>query len=281
MDYKDGKWAKEILSRQEQNGSWGYFHSLTKVPSKGPITTEQALRRLEILGFTINDKPIQKTIKYLQNCLNGKDNIPDRVEKQLDWLKFRDLMIATWIKKFVHDDKNANNVSKKWAEIVNGSFTDGNFDSINFNKLFYKILGYDKTKKPIRFMTLYPISLVSNNLFNDIEPVFFKYILNYGVITYFGYGKQLSILPELFESKETSAYLMLMELLTEYKNIECKKQLQFVKGWIQKNKINESEWDTGKESKDGMYFPLSDSWKLKEDRIKDCTYKIKKILECI
>jgi hypothetical protein len=54
-----------------------------------------------------------------------------------------------------------------------------------------------------------------------------------------------------------------------------------VKEWIQKNRKRNNEWDMGKESKDGIYFPLSDSWRLKEDRIKDCTYRIKKLLEKI
>lgn len=280
MYFKDGKWAREILNLQHQDGSWGYFHTLSKPTPKQPLTTEQALRRLEILGYTINDKPIQKSIKYLQNCFIGKDNIPDRAEKQLDWEKFKYLMISTWIKKFIPDDKNANDLSKKWAEIVNGSFVNNEFDQNNFNFLFYKILNYDKTKKPIRFMTFYPIFLVANNLSKNIEPVFFNHILNYDKgITYFNYAKPLNILPQYFESKETSAYIREIEFLTEYKNNTCKKQLLFVKEWILKNKINDNEWDIGKESKDGIYFPLSDSWKLKEDRIKDCSYKINQLLK--
>ena len=49
MNYKDGKWAKKILELQRDDGSWGYFHSLsTLTPGRFPsMTTEQALRRLE------------------------------------------------------------------------------------------------------------------------------------------------------------------------------------------------------------------------------------------
>jgi hypothetical protein len=280
MDYKDGKWAKRIIELQHEDGSWGYFHTLSKPTAKQPLTTEQALRRLEILGYTINDNPIQKAMKYLQKCLTGKDNIPDREEKQLDWKKFKDLMIATWIKRFIPDDKYANDLSGKWAEIVNGSFVDNEFNQNNFNYLFYKVLCYDKTKKAIRFMTFYPISLVANNLSKKIEPVFFNHILNYDKgITYFHYAEPLKILPQYFESKETSAYIREIELLAEYRNIKCRNQLMFVKEWIQKNDNGNNEWDMGKESKDGIYFPLSDSWKLKEDRIRDCTHRIKKLLE--
>ena len=38
---------KEILAQQDENGLWGNFHTLSK-PSKAPITTEQALRRLYV-----------------------------------------------------------------------------------------------------------------------------------------------------------------------------------------------------------------------------------------
>jgi hypothetical protein len=280
MYFKDGKWAKKILDLQHENGSWGYFHTLSKPTSAQPLTTEQALRRLEILGYTINDKPIQKAVKYLQNCLAGKDNIPDMAEKQIDWKKFMELMVSTWIKRFIPDDKRVNILSGKWAEIVNGSFVDNEFNQDNFNFLFYKVLSYDKTKKAIRFMTFYPISLVVNNLSKDIEPIFFKHILNYdNGITYFNYTKPLNILPQYFESKEASAYIREIEFLTSYKNVDCKKQLFFVKEWIQNNKINNNEWDMGKESKDGIYFPLSDSWRLREDRIKDCSYKINQLLK--
>jgi hypothetical protein len=67
MDYRDGKRAKKILELQQNNGSWGYFHSLSNPTPKQPMTTEQALRRLEILGFTINDNPIQKADR-IKDC---------------------------------------------------------------------------------------------------------------------------------------------------------------------------------------------------------------------
>jgi hypothetical protein len=35
----------------------------------------------------------------------------------------------------------------------------------------------------------------------------------------------------------------------------------------------------GKESKDGINFPLSDTWKIEENRIKDCTYRINNLLK--
>jgi hypothetical protein len=75
MDYKNEKWARKIIELQNDDGSWGYFHSLSNPTPEQPMTTEQALRRLEILGFTIDDKPIKKAVKYMNDCLTGKNRI--------------------------------------------------------------------------------------------------------------------------------------------------------------------------------------------------------------
>lgn len=51
--------------------------------------------------------------------------------------------------------------------------------------------------------------------------------------------------------------------------------------WLQDNKDENDKWDLGVRIKDNMYFPLSDSWRKSSDRIKDCTYRIEKIIENI
>ncbi len=92
--YKNSKWAKKIIALQKENGMWGYFHSLSK-PNENPITTEQALRRLSVLGYTIEDEPIRKAVAYMSDCLSGKNQIPDRREKLHNWDIFTKLMLST------------------------------------------------------------------------------------------------------------------------------------------------------------------------------------------
>ena len=93
--YKDSIWAKEIIARQNREGSWGFFHTLSE-PRKYPITTEQALRRLQNLGYTIYDEPIEKAVSYMSDCLAGKKQIPDRREKLHDWDIFTNLMSVSY-----------------------------------------------------------------------------------------------------------------------------------------------------------------------------------------
>jgi len=96
---------------------------------------------------------------------------------------------------------------------------------------------------------------------------------------YYIYDKKLTVVPKTFQSKNTSCFLRAIELLAKYNNPECKKQLKYIVKWLKENMINNNEWDMGKESKDGINSPLSDSWRNDENRIRDCTYRINSLLE--
>ncbi|MCL2080268.1 MAG: hypothetical protein FWH17_10620 [Oscillospiraceae bacterium] len=281
MDYKNGKWAKKIIELQHDDGSWGYFHSLSNPTPKQPITTEQALRRLEILGFTIEDKPIKKAVKYMNDCLIGKNRIPDREEKLHNWNIFTSLMLSTRIKIFTKENETANCITRKWCELINKSFSKNGYDHEIYVKTYEKVFETKinhKAGRLIDFVNYYPVSLLTNELDKNSEPYYFEYILNHNNGIYYIYNKKLTEVPKIFKSKDTNNYLRAIELLVKYDNPECKNKLKFIVKWLKENMVNENEWDMGKESKDNINFPLSDSWRNDENRIKDCTYRISKIL---
>ena len=286
MEFKEGKWAKEIMESQHDDGSWGkIFHTLSNPVSKQPLTTEQALRRLDILGFTIDDKPIKKAVKYMNDCLTGKNHIPDREEKtHTPWKKYIELMLSTWIKIFTKDNEIANSVAQNWCEIINGTFAKGYYDHDLYVHKFEDFLGLKINPRAPRwndFVSFYTASLLTNELDKKIESQYFKYVLEHDAGVYYVYPKKLAEVPDIFCSKNTSYYLRAIELLAKYDNPECKKQLKFIIKWLKENMTKDNKWDMGKEAKDGILFPLSDYWKTEENRVKDCTYRIRKLLESI
>lgn len=80
--YKDSIWAKEIIQHQNRDSSWGYFHTLSK-SNEYPLSTEQALRRLQIFGYTIGDEPIQKAVKD-HICFPLSDTWRQRCSREVD-----------------------------------------------------------------------------------------------------------------------------------------------------------------------------------------------------
>ena len=281
MNFKEGKWAKKIIELQHDDGSWGYFHTLSNPRPNQPMTTEQALRRLEVLGFTIEDKPVKKAVNYLNDCLTGKNRIPDREEKTHNWNVYVELMLSTWIRIFTDKNAAANKAASKWNEIITASFASGRYDHAAFigkQESVFNTKINPKAGRHVDFVHFYTVSLLTNSLDEKTEKLFFKYILNHDAGIYYIYSGKLNVVPESFVSKKTTSYLRAIELLAKYKNPECKKQLRFVSKWLKENATGKNRWDMGKQSKDGINLPLSDSWKTAESRISDCTHRITGLL---
>lgn len=280
--YKDTKWAKEILAQQDENGLWGNFHTLSK-PSKAPITTEQALRRLYVLGFDINDEAIARTVTYMSDCLKGRKQMPDRREKMHNWDIFTELMLAVWIRKFTLADRSANRVAGKWADIITRAFSSGSFSHGDCALAYTEIFGEPpRGGRLVDFVTFYQLSLLPGMLNERTERLMMDYVLHYDKGIYYVFSRpsgdsRICNVPETFASREAGRYLAALELLAEYRN--SIDMLHFASKWLYANQREEGNWDMGSEVKDGIYFPLSDNWKKKENRIADCTWRIRRLLD--
>ncbi len=275
--HKDGKWAKNIIALQEDDGKWGCFHSLSQFYN-APMTTEQALRRLERLGYTIEDECIQKAVAYMDDCLTGRKSIPDRQEKVHDWNIFTSMILATWIRRFTLDNPNANKIAKQWADVISSAFAEGVYNHSEYVIAYHEILGMKPNGgRLIDFMNFYPISMLANCLDGKTEIALMNYALSKEDGIYYIYDRKMSVLPCCFESREASRYLGAMELLSKYKF--AKDELKFVADWLINNKKLNGKWDMGKIVNDKVYFPLSDDWRKKETREADCTERIDALLK--
>lgn len=274
--HKASKWARQIISLQEEDGKWGYFHSLSADQSS-PYTTEKALRRLEILGYTMEDECIRKAVAYMNDCLTGVKEIPDRREKLHDWNIFTSLLLAAWIRRFTQDNDAANEVAGKWAKIVTTAFENGEYNHQAYINAYYEIMGM----KPgggrlIDFAQFYSVSVMNGCLDPRTEERMLGYIIHSQGGIYYIYEKCIMELPRKFDSRQASRYLGSIELLAEYET--AKNQLQFVADWLEENRNANGKWDMGKSAKDGIYFPLSNDWRKAETREADCTERVVRLL---
>ena len=186
--FKDGKWANAIIKLQKPDGSWGYFHTLSE-PKKAPMTTEQALRRLSILGYTIEDGCIARAVSYMNDCLIGEKQTPDRREKLHDWDIFTSLMLSTWIRRFTKDNPAANKVAEKWVMLIKTAFTGSVYDHAAYVSAYLDIF----MMKPnggclLDFVNFYQVSLISDCLDEKTEAAVFDYILSHENGIYYIYS---------------------------------------------------------------------------------------------
>lgn len=275
--YKNSKWAKEIIAQQNSDGLWGYFHTLSE-PSKYPLTTEQALRRLKTIGYTMDDEPVLKAVSYMSDCLSGKKVIPDRREKTHDWDIFTELMLSTWVRQFTLSDDRANSVAAKWAHIIGAAVARSEYDDPSYVKAYFEAFGKrPKGSRLVDFVSFYQVSLVADQFDEITEKLVFEYVLRHESGLYYIYDKPISELPEVFQSKNTSRYLGAIENLAAYRR--CTDKLRFAVEWLNNNRNENSKWDLGPGVNDKVYFPLSDDWRIAGVREDDCTYRIQKLLD--
>lgn len=278
--HKDGKWARQLIAMQDAEGKWGRFHSMASY-TKPLITTEQALRRLEILGYTIEDGCIQKAVAYMDECLSGEKQIPDPPEKIHDWGIFTSMLLAAWIRRFTPDNGCANAVAAKWVGVVTAAFEGGEYDHQRYVQAYHDILGMKpRGGRLIDFVQFYGVSILQGGLDPRTEEAVVKHILDKPDGIYYIYEKCMREPPQVFESRQASRYLAGLELVAGYEAAErpAKKQLQFAVDWLESNRQPNGKWDMGSGVKDGVYFPLSDDWRRRETRENDCTERIERLL---
>lgn len=279
MDYKDSKWTSQILTLQQDDGSWGHFHTLSNPTKAQPMTTEQALRRLRILGFTKDDEPICRAMRYMETNLADPEPTVFH-EKKHDSKTYGDLMLAAWLRLFDSENKLALSVAKKWASIIEAAFADGTYSHDAYVAAYEAQIGKKLNPKAgclANFVVFYQVVLLQGMLLPKTESIVLDYILDYPTGMVYIYNKPLRNLPEAFASKQANHYLAAIELLAGYAG--AVEKLKFVSEWLMKNRGNDGLWDMGAVVKDGIHFPLSESWRNPADRKVDCTFRISRILK--
>ena len=242
------------------------------------MTTEQALRRLRILGLTKEDEAIARAIAYME--YNLKQPFPTVFhEKKHDSKTYGDLMLATWIKLFDPKNEVALVIANKWARIISAAFQDGEYSHDSYVSTYESELTKLNPKAGCLtdFVVFYQLALLPGLLKQEVEDVMLDYILahKHGIV--YIYNGPVSVLPEVFASKQTNWYLSAMELLAAYESASGK--LGFVTNWLLENRDADGSWDMGAVVKDGIHFPLSESWRKSEDRRRDCTERIERLLK--
>lgn len=275
----DGLHARRIMEKQLPDGSWGQFHSLSmQARREKGITTEMALRRLQNLGFTMQDACIRRAVAYMDACLHGENNIPDPREKTHDWDAFTQMMLATWIRRFTQENPAANAVAHTWADILTAAFAGEVYDPTAYCTAFAKSFGHPpRGGRFVDFVSFYPVSLTAGLLDAQTEKKVIRYVLQHPQGMYYICDGPLNKTPDVFASVQTVRWLYAMELLAEHPG--AKAQLGFVKEYLLQNRDADGMWDLSSAAKDGVTFPLSDSWRKAETRKADCTARILRLMK--
>ena len=171
-------------------------------------------------------------------------------------------------------------VAAQWVYIIEKAFENGRFEQIRYDEAYKTALHPQGRRIDYfkHFVYFYPLALLPGTLSPETERRMLDYVLDYpGGVYYIGYTRPVSELPPVFASAETSRYLATLELLSQYG--EAHDKLAFAVDWLNSNRDENGQWDLGSKANDGIYFPLSDSWRKTEDRKRDCTVRIERLMK--
>lgn len=279
-DYRQGKWARAILAQQRPDGTWpGIFHSMAR-PGKAPLCTEQALRRLHILGFRAADEPIRRSLCTMAACLRGERKIDTYWERGLDWAMFEPLMLAAWIRRFDPEQPDALAYGRRWARVIEQAFSHGSYDDATYLTAYEdEFRRRAHHPRPLAFSPFYHAMLLPGLLQPDTESALVQHLLNRPDGMYYVYPHALLNPPAGFASRETASWLEAVALLAAYPH--ALEQLTFASVWLQLSCRPDGTWDLGPDANDRVHFPLADSWRSEAVRRADCTAHIRTLLKCI
>lgn len=260
---------EDLIKNQKQDGSFGAFHSMSK---GNQITTEKALNRFFYLGLDKNNPVVEKTLSYVKKCFDGELEIPDRKEKVLQWDVFEKLMFGAWLVFFNVEHDRVKNLQLIWADIIRESVKDGKFNvdlyKTNYQRSFGKLKSGQRVIDPTSF---YMVNFLRNQLDEYTSMAYFEHIMEKGI--YYIYNKNLYELPKVFDNKNTIFYLLAIRFAASYaRNGE---KLNFVKRWLCDNLAQDGFWHMENVKTDGIIFPTSSSWRIKENKLNDINNFIK------
>ncbi|MCH5352451.1 MAG: hypothetical protein J1E06_03190 [Acutalibacter sp.] len=274
LQTRQSKWAQQLLLAQNEDGGWGCFHTLSV---GAPTTTEQALRRLEILGFTEADPCIQKALEYMDGYL-GTGTFPNGNEKWKGWDIFCDRALATWICRFTQKNERANAIADQWANVVAQAFRGGDFDADAYAAAFNDAFGMKPRHGFENISNFYPVSLLRGRLDDKTDAAVIDYLINASGGIYYVCEGPLKELPKEFQSRRANRYLSALELMSGYTSAPTK--LKFAAQWLENQRSPDGTFDLGTVARDMVNLPLSDN-RGREGRVTDCTYRVERLLRAI
>lgn len=275
-DLLSSKLVKKITDQQLEDGSWDRFHTLSS-DSVTNISTENALRRLLILGLDKYDEPVRKAFFYMERYLKREIDFRDRKEKLSDWNEITDLFAAAWMLEIDPSSEIAGRVADKWAALIIQSFSGETFNYQQYSKAFMDIFKVKPGKRVWDIESFHIAVILKDRIPLEVEEKYISYILGNDKGLYYISGrKKLTDLPESFMSRETNRFLFAHTLLSRYSSYKSK--CFFVEKWLQENQGEDGLWDLGSASRDNVFLPYSESWRKGLNRNVDSTLFIQKYL---
>jgi hypothetical protein len=206
----DSKAYDIVASSQDPDGLWGQFHTQnTKIKTVFP-TTEVALRRCLAIGLSKEDEVLGKLLDWIVACNNDEVKFPDRDEVTNSWMDIG-VRWSTFGSIALIDPMHPSldRAWEKWAHLVNGTFSSGQFNQDDHTKAFLRLAVNELTNRQMKLLSnmnfigmRYCVEILgatANRLPKEIERAYVKWLLTRDEGIYYICGRHYDTAPDMDE----------------------------------------------------------------------------------
>ena len=160
--FYNSKWMEIIKSEQQEDGSFGRFHTMDSSVKKRIPTTERAVDSIKYLLLPRGNDFVDKLCLYMENILSKSLPWPDGFEQNKYYKAAQPLFVAAKLSVFGSQNKEFHSLFNTWHTILSESFSSGEYSKDRNNEVAKELLGTEIDDSYIGLHSIYTIEFFSN-----------------------------------------------------------------------------------------------------------------------
>lgn len=265
-----------LASEQQENGGWGRFHSRDSSLRQHTPCTEAAVDRALALGLDASGSVLEKAATHITRIMDGELAFPDPAERNDRWKTGVRMFLASTLSLIRPRDPRLDSDREFWCEIMRRVFRSGQYSAQDEMRAHAELTGSSvhqdcylalSGKHPLNILGSIPGTLPE-----ELERLLLQWICQkpngIGYLSVPLYRPPLRSAPAGIE-----LWMVSLEILARgFPSWACFADEAMT--WLWEQRSVAGLWDFGTRAGFTSYFPLSDSWKRRQDRELDWSTRV-------
>ena len=266
---------RELAGEQWTDGGWGAFHSRSTQLKQKISSTEVGVERALALGLDAEHTILQKASSYILSIMQGEKAFPDYQEKNDRWPTGMRLFLASTF-SLIHPAHPILDADRElWRTIAQRTFQSGEYCEQDEIDAHADLTGATVKGSYLVLNNRYQLNILGSIpglLPTKLETALLKWLWHRpdGI----GYLEvPLHQPPQPDHSGQMDRWLASLELLARGFPTWLKVAQPAIE-WLLTQKDDQGFWDFGPRPSSISFFPLSDNWRSRQNRVFDWTTRV-------
>ncbi len=260
--------AVELAHDQKPDGSWGRFHSMDSSIRSRFLTSEHAIERALAIGLDRAGPVLGRAVDYMTAVLRGEADWSDREEKSEAWFEGKKVVTAATLSLVDPGNEETRPVWCLWVKVAQEALAGGEYSMHRENTAFRRMTGVAFKKGYLS--SRYVLSLLGS-LGPQLPAGLSDKVLHWIWNREAGIGYLDADMRRPNPAK-LETWLRSLELLSAFPGWQAVAKDGV--SWLWDMRGPNGLWDFEHGMRTGFWFPLSDSWVPRGNRMVDHSTRV-------